>query len=954
MNRTEVLVASKEASVKEKRSFDKRPKKVIIINVHPEKTLHPVSESILDRNAHLNKALHSNLSTTGKIIEIDIDKSPPKVVIPPLAEYAVNPPSNESKKYFGLRAPKEFHEQVSWLKHRSEIADVSPIQHAMATQFHNNRQSHLSPPRDHNGHHHGGSHSLSPNLERKHGKQAHHSVEAPPLYLEDMHAKFMEKFHIHDNSHASKGHKSESHSSVDEEIFARQNRRGFDKPRDKEASVALKLDFNTPIKEAADDKKPINDITGETSTKKKSKKASFKSRKDMDSLRAVMNSQNMTIEEMMQMEPIPMTPRSRYIENCIRDNLNPRAFLILRKADTTELLLGHMGIGDKMGKAVADSFKDLPQVKLVDLSDNNFTDKALAPIIRALHANNSGITSLNISENSMGTKSSQALAELVRGDNCQLATLSVRCTDIHDAEAQTFLVPLKTNSTLTALDMSNNLLGVSETLNVVRKDVLTGGKALAQVLASPTCVLQTLKIGWNMIRVGSAVEFSRSLSQNNSLTHLDLNFNAIGGEGGIALGHSLLENKTLKSLYVSTNGLDAVACLTISAGAMENRTLSELILDGNPIHDQGAHGAMLVSVMGSNNLQISLQNCNIGSRDKHCDIDFVNNICRSYELSLNDPYQRAIAILLLRIVACHHTYLIGKCTYEERKGSKHHENLNLTQCWLNDKSATADAEAIGESRQLLRSGLQRLLDACSDKRAAKQFFDYVDTDHSGEIDRDEFGELLASIGIDLDNERLDATFDVYDLDRGGTIGITEFYVFLKREKPHAERRLLDLTHGPAFCTAKNPGVRYVPPARGVLHLTIVDGFQRKAIFKTLTGVDRKSIANAAGSPTDRAALILHAISGVKLRFDDALALYKSMAESAQSKVRVLSALLASISTPADAKALVSAAIGGSKSESIALKRSLGSAVKPLTGIFNGYYSLDCKYRKNISLSIVAV
>jgi hypothetical protein len=111
----------------------------------------------------------------------------------------------------------------------------------------------------------------------------------------------------------------------------------------------------------------------------------------------------------------------------------------------------------------------------------------------------------------------------------------------------------------------------------------------------------------------------------------------------------------------------------------------------------------------------------------------------------------------------------------------------------------------------------------------------------------------------------------------------------------------------------------------------------------LTGIDRRNISSAAGSPTDRAALILHAVSGVKVRFDDALALYKAMAESSHSKVRILSALLAQVESPSDAKALVSAAIGGNKSETLALKRSLGSAVKPLTGIFNGYYSLDCKF-----------
>lgn len=921
MNRTEVQATSKEVAIKEKRSFDKRAKKHA--NAATVTPAFLSSEIILERNLHLNRSVLSGIPTNGKVIEIDIDKNPPKVIAPPLAEYEVLPPTDETRKYFGLRAPKAFHEQVMWLKHRSEIATVSPLDAAVAHQT--NRPLHISPPRNPTL-----QPIVSPTKSNSKSRNGSYSL-AESMGLESMHSHLQEKLHIHTGSKfntpspVKKGGRTE---------FLKGGKRkedfGVTINSEEQASVEAPTEAEAPVESGA----PINSVSVREQVQEEPQ---VSIRKELNALRASMKS---SLDEMMAMEPVPLTPRSRYIENCFKDKLNPRAYLVLRKSDTTELLLAHMGIGDKMGKAVADSFKDLPKVRVVDLADNNFTDKALAPIIKALHTN-AGVTFLNVSDNNIGTKTSQALADFIASSECKLETLCLSCTGVHDGAAQMFLTPMRSNTTLTHLDLSNNLLGVSETLNAVRKDLITGGKALAQVLSSPTCRISTLKMGWNMLRVGSAVEFSRSLNHNSSLTHLDLNFNAIGSEGGIALGHALLDNKTLRSLQVSTNGLDATACLTISASAMENRSLRRLVLDGNPLHDQGAHGAMLVSVMGSNNLQISLENCNVGSRDKNCTMDFTN-ICGSYELILSDPYQRALAILLLRIVACHHTFLVGKCTYEERRGSHHHETLQLVPCWLNDRSPTAEAEAADESRLVLQSGLRRLLDACSDRTSARQFFEYVDTDNSGEIDRDEFGELLASIGIDLDNTRLDATFDQYDLDRGGTIGMTEFFVFLKREKPHAERRLRDLTHAPALCLGRSLGTRYVPPARGVLHLTIIDGFQRKEVYKTLTGVDRRNIIQAAGSPADRAALTLHAISGVRLRFDDALALYKSMAETA-SKAKVLSALLAVVASPAEAKALVSAAIGGNKTEALALKRSLGSAVRPLTGIFNGYYSLDCEY-----------
>ena len=48
-----------------------------------------------------------------------------------------------------------------------------------------------------------------------------------------------------------------------------------------------------------------------------------------------------------------------------------------------------------------------------------------------------------------------------------------------------------------------------------------------------------------MIRMEGALELCNSIAISNTLTHLDISFNAIGREGGIALGTALLDNKVL-------------------------------------------------------------------------------------------------------------------------------------------------------------------------------------------------------------------------------------------------------------------------------------------------------------------------------------------------------------------------------------------------------------------------
>ena len=67
---------------------------------------------------------------------------------------------------------------------------------------------------------------------------------------------------------------------------------------------------------------------------------------------------------------------------------------------------------------------------------------------------------------------------------------------------------------------------------------------------------QLSQLGWNMIRLTGAYALCSSLAFNQSLTYLDLSFNALGTVGGLALGDALIENRTLKTLLLQTNSID--------------------------------------------------------------------------------------------------------------------------------------------------------------------------------------------------------------------------------------------------------------------------------------------------------------------------------------------------------------------------------------------------------------
>jgi hypothetical protein len=142
----------------------------------------------------------------------------------------------------------------------------------------------------------------------------------------------------------------------------------------------------------------------------------------------------------------------------------------------------------------------------------------------------------------------------------------------------------------------------------------TATKAIAEHISDPNCCLETLKLSWNSIRLGSGISLANAIAFNKSLRILDLSYNAIGSDGGKIVGQSLYDNKTLEKLILANNNIDGEACFVICAATEHNFTLKELCLDGNPIGEMGAKSIMNIpSIIGSR-CAISCLRCNIGVR----------------------------------------------------------------------------------------------------------------------------------------------------------------------------------------------------------------------------------------------------------------------------------------------------------------------------------------------------
>jgi len=232
---------------------------------------------------------------------------------------------------------------------------------------------------------------------------------------------------------------------------------------------------------------------------------------------------------------VPITsPRTKYLAGCMKNNLNPRASLVLRKHMSKRLELQHHGFGDKMGKLLAECLVNLPFIESINIADNMLTDVGMGPIILAA-VNISSLLELNLSQNEIGPVSAKALFDYLINASCTLERLILNSADVDDYGCERFVEAIKDNKSLLELELSHNKIGSAENLNTVMPDLVTGGEALADLLRSEHCHLQSLKLDWNMIRMEGAIHIANSIASNKTLTFLDLSYNSLSTQGGSKL-----------------------------------------------------------------------------------------------------------------------------------------------------------------------------------------------------------------------------------------------------------------------------------------------------------------------------------------------------------------------------------------------------------------------------------
>lgn len=202
--------------------------------------------------------------------------------------------------------------------------------------------------------------------------------------------------------------------------------------------------------------------------------------------------------------------------------------------------------------------------------DETMDDYGLFSLSESLKTNTT-LTNLDLGGNKIGSVTFFCLSELLK-TNATLTTLNLEGTDLYDFGSKCLSLALRTNGTLTSLDLrgtSINAQALSEGLKV-------------------NAALTSLDLASNRIGDSGAKALSDVLLVNATLTTLDLGWNGIGADGAQYICEALARNNALTSLDFSWNEIGGAGALFLSEALQSNRALNDLNLNFIGADERGA------------------------------------------------------------------------------------------------------------------------------------------------------------------------------------------------------------------------------------------------------------------------------------------------------------------------------------------------------------------------------
>ncbi|XP_074086789.1 ribonuclease inhibitor isoform X2 [Macrotis lagotis] len=217
----------------------------------------------------------------------------------------------------------------------------------------------------------------------------------------------------------------------------------------------------------------------------------------------------------------------------------------------------------------------MQQYGIIRLDDCGLTDAMCANIGSVLQANSS-LTELSLPNNELKDEGVQLVLRGLQSPTCKIQKLSLQNCSITGAGCELIPTLLRTKSTLTDLQLSDNHLGDE------------GMKLLCEGLLDPKCSLERLELEYCEFTSASCAALSSVLKAKGSLQELTLNNNELGEEGVVLLCQGLMDpNCQLQVLKIEGCGVTPANCKDLSTILQTKESLQELCLGENKVGDMG-------------------------------------------------------------------------------------------------------------------------------------------------------------------------------------------------------------------------------------------------------------------------------------------------------------------------------------------------------------------------------
>lgn len=550
------------------------------------------------------------------------------------------------------------------------------------------------------------------------------------------------------------------------------------------------------------------------------------------------------------------------------------------------------------------------------------------------------------------------------------------------------------NKSITNLSLSNNQIGAAELMNVVDPDLITGPEALGEMLIGNRTITE-LDISWNYIRLGSAIQFSESLTINRTLKVLKLSYNAFGDLPTQYLGQAMKENLGIKYLDISYNSITPRAATVLANALIQNESLETLVVDGNVLGTVGAQ-ALVAAVQRASGesriLSVSFRNC-----DCTMDCDGIFNAGSPsglYRVDLSEPYGQMVAEECMYLAnyraGCTLTRLEYKSTGSERfhtislyrAGSKSEadrnkirntctkfakvildktkekgfdEAIELVKFILEFFDLFPDDETyvliVDKMYQIHQEKIIQLTDTQEYRdmyiggiiyQIFYAIFQINDIDGSHTMDLEEFIAALLSLGVDFERKYAKKLFKDFDLDRSGTVDSQEFAMimvneFCRTDVPRGE--LLETT-------TKKP---WPIPVTGELIIEVFYQCELASIYDVSHDEGIHSVIKAIhdAPTTEQREVIFEQATSSPYYFmsaQQALMLFEEMGKHNNSHLDVLSRVLPQLVSSEQCHRFIDSVLNNEGK--FALRVMMGQIYNVLMGLPTGHFTFDLRNKQD--------